>query len=82
MRVIQKEILRKWKEIAEKHNVSLDVVKNVETTIWDFVKERMGRGEKGKIETFDNIYLRYLGTFYVHKGKFKYMKHDKDTGNT
>jgi len=73
MRIIQRELLRKWEEIANKYEVSPEVVRNIETSIWRFVRNEMSKGVKGKLDTFKTIYLRYLGTFYVHKGKFKHM---------
>lgn len=74
-------MLRKWEEIAQKHNVPLQTVKDVETSIWKFVREEMEKGIKGQFDTFRNIYLRHLGTFYAHKGKFTNIEKRNDKNN-
>jgi len=73
MRVIQKQVLRKWQEIAAKYNVSIDDIREVETSIWNYVKSEMAKGIKGQYNTFKNIYLRYFGTFYVRSDRFDYI---------
>lgn len=81
MRIIQKEVLRKWKEIAEKYNVSLKTVKDIEYSIFQMVKEEMGKGVKEDLDSFKNIYIKNLGTFYVSKNKWSKInrKYDSST---
>ena len=78
MRVIQKEVLKRWREIAEKHKLPLQTVKNVEASIWVMVKEEMTKGNIKDIDSYKNIFIRYLGTFHVSKGKYKHIKIRKD----
>ena len=78
MRTIQKSLLKRFKEIAQKHNVPLETVISIEGSIWKYVSQEMSSGVRGVADTFKNIYIRHLGTFYMHKGKFYNMnKHLK-----
>ena len=70
MRIIQKEVLKRWKEIAEKYNVPLKTVKDIEASIFQMVKEEMAKGNKDSFDSFKNIYIRNLGTFYASKVKW------------
>ena len=73
MRILQKEVLKRFKEISQKLNVPLQDVIDVESSIWKLVKEKIAEGKRGDIDTFRNIYIKNLGTFYANKGKFKYV---------
>lgn len=78
MRIIQKELLKRWTKIAEKHNVPLQTVKDIESSIWKYVKREMSSGVKDDYSTFKNIYLKNLGTFFISERKFNaIMKHKK-----
>jgi len=82
MRIIQKELLKKWVQIAEKHKVPLQTVKDIESSIWKYVKKEISSGVKGKYDTFKNIYLKNLGTFFVTDRKLNYLNkaaNDKST---
>ena len=82
MRTIQKEVLKRWKEIAEKYNVPLKTIRDIESSIFQMVKEEMGKGDKESYESFKNIYIRNLGTFYASKVKWrKYNKKDEGESN-
>lgn len=70
MRIIQKEILRKWKEIAEKNNVSLRTVRDIESSIFQMIKEEISKGNREDFDSFKNIYIKNLGTFYASKNKW------------
>ena len=73
MRVVQKEVLRKFKEIAEKHNVPVQTVIDVESSIWKMVSTKISEGDRTNPESFHNIYLRFLGTFRFNKGTYYYI---------
>ena len=86
MRIIQKELLEKFKEIALKHNVPIKTVMEIEGSIWKYTVHELTSGVKGVFDTFKNIYIRHLGTFYLHKGIFdginkRAKKYDKSTRN-
>jgi len=83
MRIVQKEVLRKWEEIAKKYNVSVQVVKDVESSIWKYVKQEMSKGIKEDYSSYKHIYLRFLGTFFVNKRRFNKVReiHDTSTGD-
>jgi len=79
MRIVQKEVLKKYKELALKHNVPVQTIIDIESSIWKYVGKEMSSGIKEDFNTFKNIYLKNLGTFYAHKGKHTNMnKHNKD----
>ena len=78
MRIIQKEILRKWKEIAEKHNVPLKTVRDIEASIFQMIKEEMAKGVRGDMDSFKNIYIKNLGTFQISKVKWRNLNKKRD----
>ncbi len=73
MKKLQKELLRKYKEIAAKHNCTLKEVTDVEMSIWRMVSEKMAEGDREDFSTFHNIYLAGLGTFYASEGLHKFV---------
>jgi len=77
MRIIQKEVLRRWKKIAERNNVSLKTVRDIESSIFQMIKEEIGKGNREDIESFKNIYIKNLGTFYVSKVKWRNLNKKK-----
>ena len=81
MRIIQKEILRKWKQIAEKYNVPIKTVRDIESSIFQMIKEEIGKGNREDFNSFKNIYIKNLGTFYASKNKWTKInkKHDTST---
>ena len=72
MRLIQKRVLKRFKEIAEKHNVEIEDIVSIESTIWKMVADKMSEGKYEDFDSFHNIYLAGLGTFHISKGKWKY----------
>lgn len=81
MRIVQKEVLRKFREIAQKHNVPVQTVIDVESSIWKMVKEKISEGDRNNPESFHNIYLRFLGTFKFHRSMYDYMNKFKTKDN-
>lgn len=79
MRIIQKEILRKWKEIAEKYNVPIKTVRDIESSIFQMIKEEIGKGNREDFDSFKNIYIKNLGTFYASKNKWIKINRKYDT---
>lgn len=73
MRPIQKELTKRYREIANKHGVDLKDILEVETSIWKMVAEKMGEGDKDEFSTFHNIYLSGLGTFVASEGLHRYV---------
>lgn len=73
MRVLQKEIKQKYKEIARKHNLELKDIQDVESSIWKMVIEKISEGNKDDFSSFHNIYIAGLGTFVASEGKWKHM---------
>lgn len=71
---MQKPVEDIVKSIAIKYNIHPDQIKEIESIIWEWVRYEMSKGEKNNIDSFESIYLRYLGTFHVKKGMVKYMK--------
>ena len=85
MRIIQKELLKRQVEIAKKHNVPLQTVKDIESSIWKYVKKEMSSGVRDNYASFKQIYLKNLGTFFITERRFnailraKKRKDDKST---
>lgn len=80
--IIQKQTRDVIKEIASEFNLSFEDTREIVYSQFEFLKERLQSGVKGEFNTFDNILLKYLGTFYISKGKFKYVtKYSKDKKN-
>ena len=78
MNPIQKPLKEEIKRLADKHGVDPIKIEEIENAMWDFVRTEMSRGEKNVEESFENIYLRYLGTFHVRKGMIKYLRENTD----
>lgn len=76
--MIQKPLKERLKTIAEKYNLDPKKVEEIEPIIWKWVKHEMSKGIKNDEDSFENIYLRYLGTFHASKAMIKHMKeHEK-----
>ena len=73
MRVRQKLLERKFKELANKHDVSIKTIADIEDSIWRFVKERINL-TNNITEESSNIYLRFLGTIFVAPNRMKRIK--------
>lgn len=67
---IQKELLKKLKQIAQNHNLPEETIIEIYSSIWKCVRDKIESGNKDDLESFNNIYIRHLGTFYAHEGKF------------
>lgn len=74
MNPIQKPLKEEIKRIATEYNIDPFKIEEIENAMWDFVRTEMSRGEKNVEDSFENIYLRYLGTFHVRKGMIKYLR--------
>ena len=62
------------KEIARNNNLPVDVVENIITSQFKFVKDTMAKGEKDKPGTFKTIQITHLGKFAIRKKKLEYYK--------
>jgi len=78
MRNIPLQIKNILKEVAEELNEPYAVVEDVFYHQFEFVKDCIESGERNKYETFDNILLKYLGTFYVSEARFKKIMERKE----
>ena len=78
MNTIQKPLRDEIRKLAEKHNIDPSKIEEIEKIMWDFVRHEMVKGEHDNIGTFENIYLRYLGTFFARKGMIEHMKKNKN----
>ena len=67
MRLTQKELRKKFKNIAQKYNVPEQTVLDIESSVWKYVRQEISKGIKGDFSTFKNIFIRYFGTFYANK---------------
>lgn len=79
MSVLQKPIKDEIRKIAEKYNIDPIKIEEIENAMWDFVRTEMSKGDRGDEGSFENIYLRYLGTFHARTKMIKHFKNDKQT---
>lgn len=77
MRVLQKRLLREYQKIADKLGVTAELVQEVEAFQWKFVRDNIAKG-KGDVDTFENIYLRYFGTFHVSGPILEHIKRSNE----
>jgi nucleoid DNA-binding protein len=65
-------ILKKvYKDIANKHGLTIEEVEQVVKHQFGFVREVMAKGEKNNPDTFKTIQLTHLGKFAVREYKLK-----------
>lgn len=64
------DILRK---VAERQNVSLDLVKNIWTNQWRYAAFRFRCGKRGNYKSFRFVYLPCLMRFYTAEKKINKM---------
>jgi hypothetical protein len=81
MRDCPKILEEQYLLIAEKYGITLKDVFEIESAIWRFVRDSMTVGGDS-IESFENIYLRNLGTFHISSGVYKHINKHKDVENT
>lgn len=70
MRLIQKELQKRIKELADKYDLEVADVMAVESAIWKTVANKMAEGNRHDYNTFHNIFLKGLGTFYASIGMY------------
>ena len=76
--MIQKPLKKRIQKIAEEFDVDPKKIEEIEAIMWKWVKEEISKGRKNELDTFENIYLRFLGTFHVQGGKVKYLKENNN----
>ena len=77
MRVLQKRMMREYRRIADKFGVTQEQVQEIEAFQWKFVRDNIAKG-KDDVDTFENIYLRFLGTFHVSRPILEHIKRSKE----
>ena len=80
MRVIQKRLTQEYKRIAKQYGITPEQVEEIEAFQWKFVRDNMMKG-RDSLDTFENIYLRFLGTFHVEEGVFRHIMRNKEKKN-
>jgi hypothetical protein len=73
-------MLSEYRRIADKLGVTPELVQELEAFQWRFVRDNLTKG-RDNYETFENIYLRYLGTFHASKDMLEYIERNKDKRN-
>ena len=68
---LQKPLQEKVEEIAKKYNVSISKVEEIEATIWESVRKNVSEGTGSDPSKYENILLKYLGTFHIQPRKMK-----------
>ena len=77
MRILQNRLIKEYHRIAREYGVTPELVQELEVFQWKFVKDQMAKGHD-KADTFENIYLRYLGTFHISEPILEHIKRSKE----
>lgn len=72
--IIQKEIRNLIRDIAEEFNLPFETAREIIYSQFKYVRKELEKGVKNEPETFKNILLKYLGTFYATEAKINYYK--------
>lgn len=72
---ILRDIIR---EISEEENVPMAVVEKAVMLQFKVVRDTIASAEKGKDETFKNVYIQHLGKFAAKPGRLKHFKNTKE----
>lgn len=75
---MQKPLKERIDKLAEKYKVSPNKIVEIESTIWEFVREEMGKGDDYIEDTYENILLKYLGTFHFKPNMLRRLKLRRD----
>jgi hypothetical protein len=68
---IQKPLKDRMELIAKKHGVDIEKVEEIEQIVWKFVRDQISKGKRGE---YENILLKYLGTFHLFSNKLKFYE--------
>lgn len=69
------------KEIAIEKGLSYDLVEEIYYHEFEFLRDAMEKGIKGEADTFNNILLKYLGTFYSNRKQILKLKEIEEKKN-
>jgi nucleoid DNA-binding protein len=72
--VVQREIRNVVKILATKYNLSYQDTLNIVWSQYGYVHDVIESAEKNNVDTFDNVQLKGLGTFYVSKKHVEFLK--------
>lgn len=67
--LIQRPIHKIVKELAEKHNITMQEASVIVQSQFHFVANEIRKGQRGDASTFSTILLKYFGTFQFAKNK-------------
>jgi hypothetical protein len=74
MQTIQKELRKAFNELAAELGVPYKLIEDIYFNQFAFIIKCMEAGEKNKAETFHNVLLRNLGTFYSNAKHINKLK--------
>jgi len=72
-KVIQKPVRDLVRQLSREYNLPYKDVLEIVDSQFKFLKHAIGQGTKGEYDTFENVLLRYLGTFEASEGKIHHM---------
>lgn len=72
--MIQKPLWERMKVLAERHDVPIKRIEDIEKVVWEFVYNEISKGHDYKEENYENILLKYLGTFYVKTNAIRKLR--------
>jgi len=73
MRGIPLQIRNILKEVAEELNEPYAIVEDVYYHEFEFLRDCIEKGQKNEYETFENVLLKHLGTFFVNEKRFEHI---------
>jgi hypothetical protein len=80
MKNVQREIKEMLTAVAEKQGCSYELVEAIFLHEFEFIAKQITKGEKGKLETFENILVKHFGSFLSNERyilKLKQINDDK-----
>lgn len=77
MNKMQKPLQERVQKLAKKYGVKPERIEEIEQTVWEFVRKEMSKGSIEEPDTYQNILLKYLGTFHIMPRKLQFFK-DKE----
>lgn len=81
MNLLQKPLKERINQIALKHSVDPKKIHEIEIAMWEFVRKCISSGEGQDPSNYENILLKYLGTFHILQNKMKFINEKIEDGS-
>ena len=81
MQHIQLEIRTILNEVSKETGIDYKTIEDIYVQEFEFIRDCIEAGEKDKPETFNNILIRFLGSFIANKKRVLRIKEAKERVN-